>query len=378
MVRSEFMAAVNQICSERGIEPDEVLKTLEHAMLAAYRKDHASADDLTVSIDRETGGVKIMRGDEDVTPPGFGRIAAQTAKQVILQGVREAEKTAIISEYSRRIGSVVSGMIQRRDGQSWIVDIGRATAVMPLEEQVAIEKYQLNQRLKVLIKEIREINNKQEIIVSRVDSDLVKGLFELEVPEVANGSVEIKDIAREPGLRSKIAVESHQVGVDAVGSCVGQRGVRVQAVTNELTGEKLDIILWSDDSTRYIAASLSPAKVLDIVLAQQRKIAKVEVAEEQLSLAIGRDGQNVRLAAKLTGYRIDIKGAGAKEEERTKVALAPELEQLGLSARTKSALTKAGLDKPDKLASLSSEELRQVKGIGPKSLAEITKALKKS
>lgn len=307
-MRTEFMAAMNQVASERGIEPSVILESLQHALVAAYRRDYGDYEDLWADIDPDTGEVKIIHDGKDVTPAGFGRIAAQTAKQVILQRIREAEKEAIFADFEKKVGTVISAMVQRKEGPNWILDIGRTVGVMPPQEQVYGENYRLNQRLKVYVSEIKEGPRGQEIIVSRSHPNLLAALFELEVPEVASGSVEIKGVAREAGFRSKVAVTSNQDGVDPVGSCVGQKGVRVQAITNELNGEKLDLILWSPDVERYIVASLSPAKAIDIEVNNEEKTAKVTVLDDQLSLAIGKEGQNVRLAAKLTGYRIDIAG----------------------------------------------------------------------
>lgn len=315
MIKSEFLAAIKQIATERGISPEEIIETLKHAMLAAYHKDfpttesvsdETNVDEIEVDIDKKTGEVSLKQGGKDITPPGFGRIAAQTAKQVILQGVREAEKHAVINDFRDKVGRVIPGMLQRFERNKWYVDVGRGVASMPRDEQVYAEEYRPNQRLKFYIKEIQEDEFHPEIIVSRADNGLVKGLFELEVPEIQSKAVLIQGIAREPGSRTKIAVSSTQDGVDPVGSMVGQRGVRVQAVTNELQGEKMDIILWNNSTTKYIINSLSPAKVSDVILDEKKKYAKVEVAEDQLSLAIGKDGQNVRLASKLTGYKIDI------------------------------------------------------------------------
>jgi len=310
MVRSEFLAAIKQVANERGIKPEDVIETLKKAMLAAYKKDYNVTDEellqVIVQIDDNTGEVSLFKDDQNVTPPGFGRIAAQTAKQVILQGVREAEKLAVIDEFKAKIGKVIPGMLQRFERNKWFVDIGRTVAVMPREEQVFSEQYKANQRLKVYIKEIEDDPIHSDIIISRTHENLVKGLFELEVPELQSGAVVIKGIARESGSRTKIAVISLQEGVDPVGSMVGQRGVRVQAVTNELQGEKMDIILWSNVLTKYIINALSPAHVSDVRINEKQKTAIVEVAEDQLSLAIGKEGQNVRLASRLTGYKIDI------------------------------------------------------------------------
>ena len=316
MARTEFMAALNQVAAERGIEPAIIIETLKHAMLAAYRKDYGEKIGVQVEINEESGEVKILdEQGQDITPAGFGRIAAQTAKQVILQGVIVAEKEAILEEYKKRIGQVLPGMLQRRDGDNWIVDLGKTLALMPLEEQIAAEPYRQNQRLRFYFKEIREVNTRQELIVSRLDDRLIFGLFEMEIPEVSSHAVEIKGISREAGHRCKVAVVSTQERVDPIGSCVGQKGVRVQAITSELQGEKIDLILWSEDNEKYVASSLSPAKALGVKLNEKKKEAKIKVDEEQLSLAIGKDGQNVRLAAKLTGYRLEIEGVKVKKEE---------------------------------------------------------------
>jgi len=325
VVRTEFALALNQVATERGIDPSIVIETIKAAILAAYRKDYGleELETLTVNLDSDSGEAKIIKDGKDITPPGFGRIAAQTAKQVILQRIREAEKQAVLADYQTKVGSIVSGMILRFDGPNIIVDIGRTQSVMPPQEQSQGEQYHLNQRLTFYIEGIRETMRGNEIIVSRAHKGLVEGLFKREVPEVAQGAVELRIVAREAGGRTKVAVYSSQSGVDPVGSCVGQKGVRVQAVINELGGnEKVDIIQWSDNSQSFIIAALAPAKDIDVSLNEATKTADVLVPEDQLSLAIGRDGQNVRLAAKLTGWKIDIKGkkvAEAKPEEDKKV-----------------------------------------------------------
>ncbi|OGY21302.1 MAG: transcription termination factor NusA [Candidatus Woykebacteria bacterium GWB1_45_5] len=323
-LRTEFSAALNQAAAERGVEPEDVLAIIKEAIKAAYKKDYGGeTEDVNVEIDHETGETKVFKNKKDVTPPGFGRIAAQTAKQVLLQRIREAEKMAIFSEYEKRIGSIVNGMIQRIEGLNFVVDIGKTEAIMPANEKMTGEDYRLNQRLKFYIVGIREDTRGREIIVSRAHKGLVEGLFKLEVPEIGSGVVEIKGIAREAGSRSKVAVASRQTGVDPVGSCVGQKGVRVQAVIAELGVEKIDVIAYSSDPAKFVAAALSPAKVEKVRTEEATMTAYVEVPEDQLSLAIGKDGQNVRLAAKLTGWRIDIKGAekiqevGDKTEEKT-------------------------------------------------------------
>ncbi len=329
--RTEFSQALKAIAAERGLDASVVLETIKHAIVAAYRKDakeegkETEGLEFEVEIDPKSGEAKIFSWPEgkpkerkDVTPPGFGRIAAQTAKQVIHQKIREAEKDSIMDEFSGRVGALISGMILRFDGPDVRVDLGRAEGIMPAKERVPNERLSPNQRLTFLLKEIKENTAKgRQIILSRSDPEFVKKLFEREVPEISSGSVEVKAIAREAGVRTKIAVSSNQSGVDPVGSCVGQKGVRVQAVTNELGGERVDIVPWSKDPSELIKASLSPAEGLNVILDEKEKTAKVQAPEDQLSLAIGKDGQNARLASKLTAWRIEIEGAD-KEPVATK------------------------------------------------------------
>jgi len=384
--RTEFASALNQVCLERGVESEVVLETIKAAILAAYRKDYGLKEDFEyeVELDPNTGEAKIYLWKEgkkkkkkEVTPPGFGRIAAQTAKQVILQKIREAEKSAVIAEYSERVGTLVNGMVLRFDGPNVIVDIGKTEGLMPPQEQIRSERYQLNQRLTFYIEEIRESARGQEVVVSRAHGGLVEGLFRREVPEVSSGAVKVKAIAREAGSRTKIAVSSSQIGVDPVGSCVGQKGVRVQAVINELNGEKIDVIAYSDDPMRFITAALSPAEGVKAEIKEKEKSVVVTMPDDQLSLAIGREGQNVRLAAKLTGYKIDIKGA--KKAIKKIVPKAgeekSELVQAGLSKRVVGLLEEAGIKTLKKLKE-KSKELAKIKGLGPKALKEIAKVLK--
>lgn len=379
IVRSEFALALNQVATERDIDPEVVLETIKAAILAAYRKDYGSQDvkELRVEINPESGEAKIFKEDEDITPPGFGRIATQTAKQVILQKIREAEKQSILDDYSAKVGSIVSGMVLRFDGPNVIVNVGRAQAVMPVTEKVPSEKYRLNQRLTFYIEGIKKTRRGDEVVVSRAHKGLVEGLFKREVPEVASGAVKIMEVAREAGSRSKVAVFSGQRGIDPVGSCVGQKGVRVQAVIAELGGEeKIDIIQWSEDPAQFITAALSPAKEVKVTYAEKQKIAIAEVPQDQLSLAIGKEGQNVRLAAKLTGTKIDIRGKGEGKEEVVRETQ-EELKVLGLSSRVVNILVKAGVMS---LADLKKKkkELLEIKGIGKKALEEIKKSLKKA
>ena len=345
-LRTEFAAALNQAAAERGVEPDDILAIIKEAIKSAYKKDYGGEiEDIDVEIDQDSGAAKIFQDKKDVTPPGFGRIAAQTAKQVLLQRIREAEKGAIFSEYERKVGTIVNGMVQRLEGGNIVVDLGKTEAIMPTTEKMPGEDYRLNQRLKFYIVGIREGHRGQEIVVSRTHKGLVEGLFKLEVPEIGSGIVEIKGIAREAGSRSKVAVSSRQTGVDPVGSCVGQKGVRVQAVIAELGNEKIDVIAYSDEPAKFIAAALSPAKVDKVRADEKDKTAFVEVPDDQLSLAIGKDGQNVRLAAKLTGWRIDIKGAEniqkpsetTKEEVKEKATPKKEKKETKVKGKKKSA-----------------------------------------
>ncbi len=408
---SEFMAAVNQICSERGINPEEVFTALEAAVLAAYKKDYGEGETLRAEIDRDTGEIQIIADKEvveevtdetsqisiedareiesnleagdhieiEMEVEGFGRIAAQTAKQVILQKVRESEKEAVISEFEDRIGSVVTGLVQRMAGPTAIIEIGKAVAKMPPEEQIPNEFYKIGERYKFYLKEIRE---NQDLIVSRGDPAFLVELFKLEVPEIESGVVEIKACAREAGSRSKLAVESNQEGIDPIGSCVGQKGVRIANIMSELGEEKIDIIEWHETQEGFVANALGPAQVEDVTI--EDGVAKVKVTDEQLSLAIGKDGQNVRLAAKLTGLKIDITSPSleskisAEGEEVTSktsgVALDGDtLDELAkdiLSGRTVSALDKAEVS-TENLIGMSDEEITEIKGIGEAALEQI-------
>lgn len=312
--RTEFASALNQVCAERGIEPEVVLESIKAAILAAYRKDYGEVDDIDVDLNAATGSVILKKDGRDVTPPGFGRIAAQTAKQVILQRIREAEKTSILSEFEKRVGTIVPAQILRVTGSVVIVNLGKTEGVLPPPEQVPGEKYTPNTRMRFYIKEIRSGPRGEEVIVSRSNGGLVAELFKQAVPEIAQGTVEIKVIAREAGSRTKIAVASDKPGVDPVGSCVGQKGVRVSSVMAEIGDEKIDVIAYDYDLAKFVATSLSPAKEVKVKLSKKGDKAEVSVPADQLSLAIGRNGQNVRLAAKLTGVKIELAG------EKTKTA----------------------------------------------------------
>jgi transcription termination/antitermination protein NusA len=344
--RSEFASALNQVAHERNLDPQVVIDTIKQAIVAAFKKDHQDKfkEDCVydVELDPGTGEAKIHEipgkvtekdgvitvtalpkaTKTDVTPPGFGRIAAQTARQVVLQKIREAEKSVITADYEKRIGTLANGTVIRFVGPDIIVDIGKAEAVMPPSEQIHSENYHLNQRLTFFLQGIREGIRGKEIIVSRTDTNLIKELFAREVPEINSQAVEIRAIARDAGSRTKIAVYSHQNGVDPVGSCVGQKGVRVQAVIGELNGEKIDIVQFSEDLEKFVAQALSPATGLTVKINSGTQVATVVAPADQLSLAIGRDGQNAKLAGKLTGLHVDITGIpgekGTSEREPKK------------------------------------------------------------
>ncbi len=328
--RTEFSQALKAIVTERGLDLDVVMDAIKQAYVAAYKKDAKElgeeVEDLEydAEIDPVTGEARIVAWSEDkpdekkdVTPPGFGRIAAQTAKQVIHQKIREAEKGAIMDEFSGKIGSLISGIVLRFDGPNVRVDLGRTEGLLLASDRIPNERLNPGQRLTFLLKDIEDTPRGKQVLLSRADTEFVRKVFMREVPEIATGSVEIKGIAREPGVRTKIAVaSSSQTGVDPVGSCVGQKGVRVQAVTNELGGERVDIIAWTEDKKEFIKASLSPVNILSIKINEDAKVAVVSVSEDELSLAIGREGQNARLASEITGYKIEVEKADESEESQ--------------------------------------------------------------
>jgi transcription termination/antitermination protein NusA len=354
----EIVEAVRGLAAEKNISFDKLIEALEDALLSAYKKTPGSAPYATVEVDREDGEFIVWElkippeleeqllveatedqqptvdpetGEmrevpepeidleklkeyedqietEDVTPHDFGRIAAQTAKQVMLQRIREAERDVMFQEYRDRVGELITGIVQQSDSRYTLVQLReRVEALLPKSEQVDGERYDHSQRIKAVIKDVSNSTKGPSIIVSRRDPELIKSLFELEVPEIADGLVEITGVAREPGYRSKIAVVSHVDGVDPVGACVGPRGSRVRMVVSELRGEKIDIIPYNDEPARFVAKALSPARVREVLVDDAGKQATVIVPDDQLSLAIGREGQNARLAARLTGWRIDIR-----------------------------------------------------------------------
>ncbi len=320
-----FLDALQQIAKDKGITVDVLLDALANALVAAYKRMPGAAEEAVVTIDPESGEIRVY-GQEldedgtvvrewDDTPRDFGRIAAQTAKQVIFQRIREAERDLKYEEYAGREGDIVTGIIQQSDNRYTLLDLGKVEALLPQAEQVPYERYEHGARLKAYIVEVRKTTKGPQIVVSRTHPGLIKRLFELEVPEISSGVVEIKAAAREPGHRTKIAVWSNDTNVDPVGACVGARGARVRMVTNELRGEKVDIVPFSDEPREFVMRALQPAKVKEVHLDDMSGTATVVVHDFQLSLAIGKEGQNARLAARLTGWRIDIKSESQVAEE---------------------------------------------------------------
>lgn len=378
-MQNQFLSAIEQICEEKGISKDMVLEAIEAAIIAAYKKDFGDKEqEVRVELDPNNGDATIFitkEAVESVEDPmvqvsladaqkikkaaklgdflefkednkEFGRVAAQTAKQVILQRIREAERDVVFSEYSGKEGNIINATVQRFENGNVYIDLGKATGVMFPSDQIPNEKYYPGQRVKVYVVRVEQTNRGPQIVVSRSHPDMVRRLFEMEVPEIASGTVEIAGIAREAGARTKIAVKSLAEGVDPVGTFVGGRGTRVQAVMGELGEEKIDIINFSEDPAEYITNALSPTKVISVKIDDENKKALVKVPEDQLSLAIGKSGQNVRLAAKLTGWNVDIDGAddagieqAAKEveDQPAKPKKATDLEDALIAASTENA-----------------------------------------
>jgi len=323
----EFLDALGQIARDKGISVETLLDALANALVAAYKRRPDAAEEAVVTIDPDSGEIRVY-GQEldddanvirewDDTPDDFGRIAAQTAKQVILQRIREVERDLKYEEYAGREGDIVTGIVQQTDNRYTLLDLGKVEALLPQAEQVSYERYEHGARLKAYIVEVRKTTKGPQIVVSRSHPGLIKRLFELEVPEISSGAVEIRAAAREPGHRTKIAVWSNDPNVDPVGACVGARGSRVRMVTNELRGERVDVVPFSDDPVEFIQNALAPARVREVRLDDATGTATVVVSDYQLSLAIGKEGQNARLAARLTGWRIDIKSESQLAEEES-------------------------------------------------------------
>jgi len=358
-VNEDLLGALDSIEKERGINKETLFEAIEVALISAYKRNFNHATNARVEIDRETGKIKVFRSYEvveevsnknlemdleqareidsnveigdnvelEVTPKDFGRIAAQTAKQVVIQRIREAEREIVYDDYVDKIEEVVTGVVQRLEQKNVFIDLGKAEAILPPEEQIPYERYRQGERIKVFIVDVQKTTKGPQIIVSRAHSGLLKRLFEMEVPEISDGIIEVKSAAREAGHRSKIAVYSSNTDIDPVGACVGPKGSRVQAITNELRGEKIDIINWNEIPEGFIINALSPAKVSRVTADIESKEARVLVPDDQLSLAIGREGQNARLAAKITGWKIDIVSESQLEENEELIPFIPETKE---------------------------------------------------
>lgn len=384
-MKSDFYTAISQIAAERGIPKEAIIDVMEKALITAYKRtlgNNPPPMEVTVRLDQHSGAARVYaekqvvddvlddRFEIDIadalkvkpdaqlgetvvvesTPHDFGRIAAQTAKQVVLQGIKEVEREYIYGEYMDREGELITATVQRMAKGNVILEMGKAEAILPPKEQVENDRYYHGQRLKVYLMEIRREDRGPRLIASRTHKQLIMRLFEMEVPEIYNGTVEVKSVAREPGLRTKVAVAARQEGIDPVGSCVGMRGIRIQNIVNELNGEKIDVVQWSSDARDFIANALSPAQVVEVHLNDEEHAALVIVPDKQLSLAIGKEGQNVRLAAKLTGWRIDIKSATALLEEERVASEArgyAEAEQLQTEAELANARVESRKVRPD-------------------------------
>ncbi|PDW01640.1 transcription termination factor NusA [Candidatus Viridilinea mediisalina] len=384
-MKSDFYTAISQIAAERGIPKEAIIDVMEKALITAYKRtlgNNPPPMEVTVRLDQQTGAARVyaekqvvddvlddrfeidiadalkVKADAQLgetvvvesTPHDFGRIAAQTAKQVVLQGIKEVEREYIYGEYMDREGELITATVQRMAKGNVILEMGKAEAILPPKEQVDNDRYYHGQRLKVYLMEIRREDRGPRLIASRTHKQLIMRLFEMEVPEIYNGTVELKSVAREPGLRTKVAVAARQEGIDPVGSCVGMRGIRIQNIVNELNGEKIDVVQWSSDARDFIANALSPAQVVEVHLNEEEHAALVIVPDKQLSLAIGKEGQNVRLAAKLTGWRIDIKSATALLEEERAASEArgyAEAEQLQTEAELANARVETRKVRPD-------------------------------
>lgn len=339
-MNKEFFDALEELSIEKGINKDYLLSAIETALVTAYKRNFNSSENVKIVVDEEHATIKVYSLKEvveevfdpaieidlpsakkvnkkakledivevEITPKDFGRISAQTAKQVIVQKIREAEREIVFSEYSDRQGEIVSGIVQKVEKNVVIVDLGRLEGVMTLNEQIPDELYEVNDRIKAYVLEVQKSSKGvPQMLISRTHPGFVRRLLELEIPEIYEGLIEIKNIVREPGSRTKIAVYSTDPNIDPVGSCVGPRGTRIQNILNELKNEKIDVVEWSEDPVQYIASALSPATVLAVDIDEENMASKVVVPDTQLSLAIGKDGQNARLSAKLTGWKIDIK-----------------------------------------------------------------------
>lgn len=355
-MNQELIEALRQIEREKGIKAETLFEALETALASAYHRNYGEEHAARVEMDRDTGEITVFKQDlddegnvvseEEATPEDFGRIAAQTAKHVVLQRIKDAERDLMFDEYHEKVGDIVTGIVQQGDSRFVLVDLGKVEALLPSSEQMPGERYEHGARVKVYIVEVRKSSKGPQIMVSRAHPGLLKRLFELEVPEIGDGFVEIKAVAREPGHRSKIAVHSTDRNVDPVGACVGSKGNRVRMVVNELRGEKVDIVPWSDDLGVFVSNALSPARVKEVIVDEADESAVVVVPDNQLSLAIGREGQNARLAARLTSLRIDIKSEAQLRKAQDQDEEEAQAEEGGLAVPAEAEPEEAGAPEP--------------------------------
>lgn len=407
-MNEELLTVLEHIEREKGIEKEFLFKAIESALTSAARKIIGNKEaEVVATIDRATGAIKILSEGKEINSDEFGRIAAQTAKQVIIQKIREAERDIVFEDYTKRVGTITSGSVHRFEKGDIIIDLGKTEGILPKSQQCPKDRYKQGDRVRVLIQEVTKTSHGPQIILSRADPMFVKKLFEIEVPEITESIVEVKAISREPGERTKIAVWSKDDKVDAVGACVGMRGSRVKDIVRELQGERVDIVRWSDDLKEYIKASMSPTEISEIKIDKTTKKIEIVVPDDQLSIGIGKHGQNIRLASRLVGWEMDIRGKEEKkkEAEGVKAKVLAEKEASGeaaaeeaitaeetapVSAESEKKLTElegvgpkvekllraAGYDTVDKVKMLTAEDLTKLEGIGLKTAEKILRSAK--
>jgi len=392
---SELLLVLDYIEREKGIDKSIIVAAIEAALLSAARRRFGEEADLSVVIDRKTGDIDVLKDGKKIESGEFGRIAAQTARQIITQKIREAEREVVFGDYQAKIGDITNGIVHRTEKGNIIVDLGKTEGVLSYKEILAGEDFPQGSRVRALILDVKKTSKGPQIILSRTNAGFVKRLFELEVPEIYESIVEIKSIARLAGERTKVAVYSKDDKIDCVGACVGVRGSRIKNIVRELHGEKVDIVRWHDDIKEYVKAAISPAKIKNIELAPDEKKIDIEVDDDQLSLAIGKRGQNVRLASKLVGWSINVRSQGqvhevSEEEHPAEDTSAPqpqepeqptaasELSQLqGVGEKTLAALREAGFDSLEKIAKAAIDDLTKVKGVGQKRAEQMIEEAKK-
>lgn len=404
MNNEELLNVLEHIEREKGVDKEILFQAIESALASAARKIIGNKEaEVTATIDRQTGAIKIVSEGKEIKSAEFGRIAAQTAKQVIIQKIREAEREIISDEFSKRVGMITSGSVHRFEKGDIIIDLGKTEAILPRSQQCPGERYKQGDRIRAYIMEVNKTAHGPQVMLSRSDASFVRKLFEIEVPEITEGVVEVRAIAREAGDRTKIAVWSKDEKVDPVGACVGMRGARVKDIVRELHGERVDIVRWSDDIKEYVKGALNPAEIMEIKVDKANKKISVIVPDDQLSIGIGKHGQNVRLASKLIGWEIDISSKGGKAEaikalggeaeaapqeaaEGAPEAEAPQAEGLtgfaaltvieGVGQKTAKVLIEAGYDTVEKISQLTVEDLTKLPGIGQKTAEKIIASAK--